>query len=63
MLNFSEENLNMYLHLIPPHWHAINSWNPFWYKTRTCLFYIVNIMVADAVAMQGARVSAAMILT
>ena len=32
-------------------------------KTRTYLIYIVNIMVADALATLGARASATMILT
>ena len=32
-------------------------------RTRTYLFYIVNIMGADVLAMQGARTSAAMIWT
>ena len=32
-------------------------------KTRTCLFYIINIMAAGVLAMQGARASATMILT
>ena len=32
-------------------------------KTRTYLFYTVNIMVSDALATQGARVSAIMIST
>ena len=50
-------------YVIPPHWHAKDNWNPSPYKTRTYLFYIVNIMVADVLATQGARASATMILT
>ena len=42
MLNFSEETNVFTFYAIPPHWHAIDSWNPSSYKTRTCLFYIVN---------------------
>ena len=50
-------------YIIPPHWHDTGSWNPSPCKTRTCQFYIVNIMVADVLATQGARASATMILT
>ena len=32
-------------------------------KWRTFLYYLVNIMVADVLATQGTRASAAMILT
>ena len=46
-----------------PHWHDTGSWNPFSSKTRTYLFYIVNIMVADVLATQGARASVTMVLT
>ena len=38
-------------------------WNPSSYNTRTCLSYGVNTIAADALAMQGARASAAMVLT
>ena len=61
---FRRRNINMYLYfVIPPHWHAIDSWNSSSYKTRTYIFYIVNIMVANVLATQGARASATMILT
>ena len=50
-------------YLIPPHWHDTGSWNPSSCKTRTYLFYIVNIMAADDLSTQGARASATMILT
>ena len=46
-----------------PHWHDTGSWNPSSSKTRTYLFYIVNIMGADGLATEGARVSATIILT
>ena len=39
------------------------SLNPSSWKTRTHLSYIVNIIAADVLATQGARASAAMILT
>ena len=65
MLCFFRENINIYLHFmsflhttetrvveIPP--RVIH---------RTCLFYIINIMAADVLAMQGAKASATMILT
>ena len=39
------------------------SWNPSSSKTRTYPFHIINIMVADVLATQGARASAATILT
>ena len=51
------------IYIILPHWHDNRSWNPFSYKTRTCLFYIVNITGDDVLATQGARTSATMILT
>ena len=51
-------------HVIPPHWFDTGGWNPFSNKTRTYpAFFIVNIMAAGVLAMQGARASAAMILT
>ena len=45
-------------YVIPPHWHDKGSYYPCWSKTRTYLFYIVNIMDADVLARQGARASA-----
>ena len=35
---------------ISPHWCDAGSWNPSSNNTRTYLFYIVNIMVADVLA-------------
>ena len=51
------------IYFIPPYWHDTGSWNPASCKTRTYLFYIVSIMGADVLVMQGARASASMILT
>ena len=50
-------------HVIPLHWFDTGGWNPSSNKTRTYPFYIVNIMAAAVLATQGARTSAAMILT
>ena len=36
--------------VISPHWYDTGSWNPSSNKTRTYLFYIVNIMAADVLA-------------
>ena len=60
-----KQNINIYLYfyVIPPRWYDTGSWNPSSSKTRTYLFYIVNIMAADVLAMQGARASATMIMT
>ena len=64
VLNFSEGRKHIFtFHVIPPHWYDTGSWNPSSNKTRTYLFYMVNIMTADVLAMQGARASATMILT
>ena len=63
MLNFSEGTKTCTFCVIPPHWHGTCSWNPFSSKTRTYLFYIVNIMGADVLAIQGARASATMLFT
>ena len=60
---FREHKHAITLYVIPPHWHDIDSWNPSWYKTRIYILYIVNIMVADVLATQGARALATMILT
>ena len=38
-------------HVISPHWYDAGSLNPSSNKTRTYLFYIVNIMAADVLAM------------
>ena len=50
-------------YVIPPHWYDTGGWNTSSNKTRTCPFYIVNIMAAGVLATQGARTSAVMILT
>ena len=50
-------------HIIPLHWYHTGGWNPSSNKTRTYPFFIVNIMAAGVLATQGARTSAAMILT
>ena len=64
VLNFAAETLTyIYIFVIPPHWQTKDSLNSSSYKTRTHIFYIVTIMVADVLAMQGARASATMILT
>ena len=36
--------------VISPYWYNAGSWNPSSNKTRTYLFYIVNIMAADVLA-------------
>ena len=51
------------LYATPPHWHDTGSWIPSSSKTRTYLFYIVNIIDADVLTTQGASASATMILT
>ena len=48
---------------IPTHWYDTGGWNPSSNKTRTYPFYIINIMTVGVLATQGARTSAAMILT
>ena len=50
-------------HVIPLHWYDTGGWNPSSNKTMTYPFYRVNIMAAGVLATQGARTSAAMILT
>ena len=61
---FSEEQKLIFTsYVISPHWHDTGSRNPSSSKTRTYLFCIVNIMGADVLVTQGARASAAMILT
>ena len=48
MLNFSEGTKTyIYFYVIPPHWHDTGSWNPSSSKTRTYLFYIVNINIKE----------------
>ena len=59
-------NIDMYL-LYTPFLHtdmmSTGISNPFSCKTRAYLSYIVSIMAADGLATQGARASAAMVLT
>ena len=50
-------------HVFHPHWYDTGGCNLFSSKTRTYLFYIVNIMAADVLATQGARASSTMVLT
>ena len=50
-------------HVTPLHWYDTGGWDPSSNKPRTYPFYIVNIMAAGVLATQGARASAAMILT
>ena len=50
-------------YVIPSHWYDTVGGIPSSNKTRTYPFYIVNIMAAGVLATQGARTSAAMILT
>ena len=48
---FFRRTINMYLQfIIPPQWPAMVSRNPSLCKTMVYLFYIVNIIVADALA-------------
>ena len=49
------------INIIPSHWHDKGGRSPFSCKTRTYLFYRVNIVASDVLATQGA--SATMILT
>ena len=65
VLIFSEgtKKLIFIFHIMPPHWHGWGSWNSSSSETGTYLFYIISIIGADVLAMQGARVSATMILT
>ena len=62
---FFTGNKNIFLHFMP-YLHSDmpqGSWNPSSSKTRTHLFYKINIMAADVLATKGARASATMILT
>ena len=51
------------INFITPHWYNTGTQNPSSSKTGTYIFYMINIMAADVLAMQGARASATMILT
>ena len=56
-------NKNLFaIYIIAPHWHDTGSWNPSSCKTKTCLFYIINIVAADGLVTQTARASVTMIL-
>ena len=50
-------------HVIPLHWYDTDGVNLSSNKPRTYSFYIINIMAPGVLATQGARTSAAMILT
>ena len=50
-------------YVIPSHWHDTGSWNRSSHKTRTYLFYIVNITGTDVLGAQGARASTTIIFT
>ena len=55
---------NMFASSIISHqWDGAGCWNPSTWKTMTSLSYMFNTMAADDLATQGARSSAAMILT
>ena len=62
---YFRRNINMYIYnsIIPPYQYDTGSWNSFPWKKRSYLFYIANIMGGDGLVMEGARASAAMILT
>ena len=48
MLNFQRKHKHIFTFcVISPHWYDAGSWNPSSNKTRTYLFYIINIMAAD----------------
>ena len=49
--------------IISQHGIGTGYWNPSWWKTRIYLSCIFNIMAVDVLATQGARASAAMVLT
>ena len=49
--------------IISEHFDGTCSWNLSWRKTGMHLSYVINIMAADDLATQGARASAAMVLT
>ena len=48
---------------VPLIWKGKSSWNPSSWMTRNYLSYTVNTMATDDLVMQGARWSAAMVLT
>ena len=59
-----EKNKHIFsFYVTPSHWHDTGNWNPSSSRTRTYLFYKINIMGADVLATQWARASATMIFT
>ena len=58
---FQREQTCINIYVIPPYLHDTGNWNPSSSKTRTYLFYIVNVICADALETQGARASATII--
>ena len=48
--------------ITPPHWHDMCSWNLPSYTTGTYLGYMINIIAADDLVVQGARASATIML-
>ena len=62
--NCSEETKTyIQFYVIASHWHDTVTWNPPSSKTRTYLFYTVNIMGNDFLVTQGARASVTMTFT
>ena len=51
------------LYFICQYWDGSGSWNSYPWKRSTCLSYIVSTVAAVGLATQGARVSAAIVLT
>ena len=54
---FQREQKHIFTLYIPPHWHDTGSLTPPWSKTTTYLFYVVNIMGADVLAIGSRRLS------
>ena len=61
VLNFSQETQKCIYNLY--HFSKLTSLNYSSWKTRSYIFYVINIMGADGLATQGARASATTILT
>ena len=62
-IKFILGKIKIYLHFfIFFNWNGAGSWNTSQRKTRTCLVYVDSTMVADDLTMQGARISAVMVL-
>ena len=49
--------------IISRRWEGAGNRNPSWWKAMAHLFYMINSMAGDALATQGARTSAGMVLT